>query len=137
MEGLLWRVRVAVLWVAMAVCMSATVISVIVTPGNTLMQGEAEGGPITTELLLFASLFWLVPLAMAVLTLALKDTEARWANAVVAIVAAVMWGSELPAAVIDGAAFSVEMLMSVVAVLIGLLIAWHAWKWPVGSESMA
>jgi len=44
MEGMLWRVRVAVLWLAMAVCMSATVISVIVTPGNTLMQGEMEGG---------------------------------------------------------------------------------------------
>jgi len=74
---------------------------------------------------------------MAVLTLALKDTAARWANAVVAIVAAVTWGSELPAAVIDGAAFSVDMLMSVVAVLLGLLIAWHAWKWPVGTESVA
>lgn len=137
MEGLLWRVRVAVLWVAMAVCMSAHVIAVIVTPGNTLMQGEMEGGPITTELLLFASLFWLVPLAMAVLALALKDAAARWANAVVALVAAVLWGSELPAAVIDGAAFSAEMLMAIVAALLGLLIAWHAWRWPVGSESMA
>jgi hypothetical protein len=137
MEGLIWRVRVSVLWVAMAVLMSAHVIAVIVTPGNTLMQGEMEGAPITTEMLLFASLFWFVPLAMAVLALVLQDAAARWANGLVGLVAAVLWGSELPFAVMDGGAFSAEMTAAVVAALVGLLIAWHAWKWPVEHVSMA
>ncbi len=137
MEGLLWRVRVSVLWIALAVLFVGAILLVFATPGNTLLQGEAEGGPITTEMLLFASLFWLVPLGMAVLTLALQDAAARWTNGIVGLVAAIMYVWDLAETAASSATFTPEMLMSVISVGVGLLIAWHAWKWPVEFPSMA
>jgi len=135
MEHLLWRVRVSVLWLALAIGMSATMILVMVTPGNSLIAGEMEGAPITTELLFLTSLFWLVPLGMSILTLALEETAARWTNAVMALVATVLYVWDLTESLAGGASFSAEMLMTVAAVVFAALIGVHAWKWPVETGS--
>jgi len=69
MEILLFKIKIAVLWIFLAVAMSASMILWFMAPGaiDEIMSGMAEGMQITTGLLLFFLLFWLIPLVMAFL----------------------------------------------------------------------
>ena len=71
MEMLAWRIRIAVLWVFIAVGMSASMFLALVTPGNLaeVMEGGFGDMEFTAGALMFMSLFWLVPLIMAFFTL--------------------------------------------------------------------
>jgi hypothetical protein len=80
------------------------------------------------------ALSWFIPMAMAYLTLVLKDAANRRTNAVLGVVWAV--GSiaaliDQPAGISAGADFVV-----IVAILVALLIVWHARKWPRPTEVM-
>jgi len=70
MEILLLKIRIAVLWIFLAVATSASMILWFMATGgiDEIMSGMAEGMQISTGLLLFFLLFWLIPLAMAFLT---------------------------------------------------------------------
>jgi len=58
METLAWKVRIAVLWIFLAVMMSASVGLVLLEPGaiEEIMTGEMEGTEISEGLLLMSSL---------------------------------------------------------------------------------
>ncbi len=69
---------------------------------------------------------------MAYLTLVLTDAANRRTNALLGAVTAVSRVSGLigqPAGTYAGVGF-----VLIVAILVALLIVWHAWKWPRGAE---
>ena len=136
MELLAWKFRVSTLWIFLGVGMLAGMFAVVM-PSDVLAKyiatGEFEGEKIdATMLALMVGLFCLLPLAMAFLTLVLRDPINRYANAVVGVVATVMWTWDL--AEHAGKGLEIGALITVTLIIAGLLIVWHAWKWPKPAE---
>jgi hypothetical protein len=97
--------------------------------GQYIATGEFEGEKIdATMLAVMVALFCLVPLAMAFLTQVLKDPINRYANAVLGVVATVMWAWDLAEHSSKG--LEIGALLTVGLIIAGLLIVWHAWRWP-------
>ena len=76
MTSVLWRMRVAVLWIFVAVSMSAHILLALTMPGmlDDLMEGRIGEMEITGGVITFFAVFWIVPLTMAFLTLTLRDS---------------------------------------------------------------
>lgn len=132
MEILLLKIRIAVLWIFLAVAMSASMILWFMAPGaiDEIMSGMAEGMQISTGLLLFFLLFWLIPLAMAFLSITLKDLANRKANIILGIIFTVFYIGHLFMHLIKGPLTILIVLMCVLMILLPALIFWYAWKWP-------
>ena len=132
---LTWKLRITVLWIFFAVGESATMALLMFEPGGIrgLMAGELWGANThSAGVQINMALYWLLPMALAYLTLVLKDTANRRMNAVVGAVSAASGISLLigqPAWMSAGANFVV-----IVGSLVALLIVWHAWKWPRPTE---
>jgi hypothetical protein len=130
MELLRWKTRIAVLWVLMAVAMSAHSIMAFMEPGmiEEIMSGKIEGAVLTPGMLIFMALFWLVPLWLAFVTMTLKNSPNRWVNFVLGIIFTVLniWHF------IEHLAppSPVQILIVGSTVVATALIAWYAWKWP-------
>ena len=125
MEILRWKTRIAVLWVFMAVAMSAHSIVYFLEPGAI---AEIEAMQLSAGMLLFMALFWWVPLVMAVLSLTLKDSANRWANFVLGIVFTILNIVHLTEHLAQPSAHQILLIGSTVVVT--GLIAWFAWRWP-------
>ena len=131
MELLRWKARLSVLWVFMAVAMSAAMVLFFMTPGviEEVMAGEIEGMQISDGLLVFFALLWLIPLIMAVLCLTLRDVLSRWTNFVLGIIFAIFWLADAIGDLTRGG-LSGYMLMGVSMIVVAALIAWQAWILP-------
>jgi hypothetical protein len=135
-ELLAWKLRVSTLWIYLGVGMLAGMFAVVMPAdvlGTYIATGEFEGERIDATLLaVMVGLFCLLPLTMAFVTLVLKDPINRYANAVVGVVATVMWTWDLA----EHASKGVEIgaLLTVTLIIASLLIVWHAWKWPKAAE---
>jgi hypothetical protein len=131
MEELVWKIRISVLWLTMGVGMSGAMILQMFVPDfiNNIIAGEIGEMEISTGLLLMMSIFWIVFLSMAFLTLILKDTANRYTNAVLGIFFAIYLIIEIYMS-LSMQEFSGSNLIQVFGVLFSLLIFWHAWKWP-------
>jgi len=131
MEHLAFKIKISVLWLIYAGAVDASGALYFMMPGviEKVMAGTWVEMQISTGFLLFASLFWLIPLTMAFLTLILKYTANRWANFVLGIVLAV-----LNLAVVIGYLSRGELgghlLMGISMIVVPALIAWYAWNWP-------
>jgi len=125
MEILRWKTRIAVLWVFMAVAMSAHSIFSFMVPELVEEMWEMEMGP---GMMLFMALFWLIPLIMAVLSLTLKDSPNRWANFILGIVFTILNIVHFTEHLSPPSACQILIIGSTVVVT--GLIAWFAWKWP-------
>jgi hypothetical protein len=136
MEKLALKIRLAVLWLFVAVTMSANTILYFIVPGviDEIKAGEVVGMQVGPELLLVMAVtyFW-VPLVMAVLSLTLKDKANRWANIVLGIFYAGFFLFELIMNIIT-VAYSYVILMDTSAIVVAALIAWYTYKWP-GQEA--
>jgi Family of unknown function (DUF6326) len=132
---LTWKLRITVLWIFLAVCQSAGMVLLIIKPGaiRDLMAGQLWGTNIDSAAAqINIALIFLVPMAMAYLTLVLNDAANRWTNAVLGGLGAFSQISLLigqPAGTPAGVNF-----VSIVGSLVALLIVWHAWKWPRRAE---
>ena len=138
MELLTWRLRVSTLWIFLAVGTLAAFFAVVM-PANVLSEylatGQLEGEAMdATMLALMVGLFVLLPLAMAFLTLALRDPVDRFANGIMGALAAVMWTWDLAESVSKEPSISGGPVLTATLILAGLLIVWHAWKWPKPAE---
>jgi len=114
-----------VLWIFMAVAMSAHSVLYFMEPGAI---GEMEGMQLGAGMLFFMAIFWWVPLVMAVLSLILKDTTNRWANFALGIVFTVLNIVHLTEHLAQPSAYLILLIGSTVVVT--GLIAWFAWRWP-------
>jgi hypothetical protein len=131
-ELLAWKLRVSTLWIFLGVGMLAGMVALMLQPGvlaEFIATGEFEGEKLDATLVtLMTILFCLLPLAMAFLTLALRDPINRYANAVLGALAAVMWTWDLAEHASKG--LEIGAVITITLIIAGLLIVWHAWKWP-------
>jgi hypothetical protein len=132
-EKIALKIRLAVLWLFVAVAMSANTILYLVVPGviDEVRTGEVVGMQTTPELLLVMAItyFW-VPLVMAVLSLSLRGRGNRLANIVLGIFYSVFILFELVMN-ITTVAYPYLILMDISAIVVSGLIAWYAWKWRI------
>lgn len=131
---LTWKLRITVLWISLAAWQSASVTLLLTEPGvlRDLMAGHVEGVDVQSAgAQIVTALSWLVPMAMAYLTLVLNDDTNRSTNALLGGGGALYGVTALTAAPAGAAG---AQLVGGVAILVNLLILWHAWKWPRPSE---
>jgi len=120
-----WKIRISVLWIFMAVAMSAHSVLAFMEPGAMEQIGEMQ---ISAGVFLFMALFWWVPLVMAVLSVTLKDLANRWTNIILGIVFTALNIFHLIEHLADPSAHQILIIGSTVVVT--ALIFWHALKWP-------
>jgi len=136
METLRYETKIAVLWVVMAVCISAH--SIMVAADPTAMERMAEeAAAMGPGMWLFLALFWLVPLWMAFVTMAVKGSCNRWANFVLGIIFTILnifhffeCGVPLTQTGPLTEPTAQHILLVGSTVVATALIAWYAWKWP-------
>ena len=129
MEDLsLYKIKLAVLWLFLAVAYSAYTILDAARPSVAgIKLGDVyEGIVVTEELLVFFTLLWLIPLTMAFLSLMLKDSVNRWSNIILSIFYAAIWVIDM----IEGGLLLAQYLLNVSMIVVAALIVWYAWKWP-------
>jgi len=137
MESLTLKIKIAVLWLFMAVAYSAHMALSIFEPG--VIQQIADGKiQITEGEFIFSAFFaWLIPLTMAFLSVTLKDSANRRANIILGIVITVgnifhLLFEQLAQPSIHMAQPSVhQLLLNLSTVVVTALIVWYAWRWPV------
>ena len=86
MDGLLFRTRVAVLWVALTVAAMGSWLLILFEAGRLeeLLAGTIEGEPLDDTVRLTFTALVMLPLVMAGVTLMLSDRVNRWVNVVAA-----------------------------------------------------
>lgn len=136
MEILIWKTRITVLWLCMAVAYSAHMALSIFEPGviKLITDGEMQ---ISEVEFIFSALFaWLVPLTMAFLSMTLKDLINRRTNIVLGIVISIfnifhLVFEQLSQPSIHMTQPSVhQFLLNLAIVAVTALIVWYAWRWP-------
>ena len=127
METLRWKTRIALLWVFMAVAMSAHSLFAFMDPALIEeMMAELEAtGP---GMLVFMALFWLVPLWLAFVSMTVKDSCNRWTNFVLGIIFTIWSIFHLFQPCVGTQVHQILLIGS--TVVVAALIAWYAWKWP-------
>jgi hypothetical protein len=125
MRILQWKIRISLLWIFMAVAMSAHSALAFMEPGAMEQIGEMQMG---AGMFLFMAIFWWVPLVMAVLSVTLKDLVNRWTNMILGIVFTALNIFHLIEHLTQPSAHQILIIGSTVVVT--ALIFWHALKWP-------
>ena len=136
METLRWKTRIVVLWLIAAEAYSAHMIMVTIDPVSMKKMLE-WGAKIDAGGWLFGAIYWLIPLWMAFVTIAVKGSSNRWANFVLGIVVTIlgiyhffMCGVPLVNPVLFSEPTVHHSLLLGTAVVATALISWYAWKWP-------
>jgi len=133
-EPLVWKLRVSMLWIFLGVGQLAAILAAFLLPdvlSEVIATGAFEGMKIDNNLwALFMIVFTLLPLAMAFLTLALRDPINRYANAILGVLITVGWAFDVVEHLSKELAISGGVVICGTMAIAGLLIVWHAWKWP-------
>lgn len=118
------ELRITVLWIFLAIGMSAAMILYIMGPGviDDIIAGEMEGMEISAGILMIFALFWLIPLIMAYLTLVLKDTANRYANAILGLFFGIFYIIDISGHLSRGEEFGGHALVGVAGIIVAFLI---------------
>lgn len=124
LNALSFRTRVAVLWVAVAVALSAGMLLYVFVPGavEEMLAGEIEGETLNDAVGFRLAVFVIIPLAMTAVTLLLRDRVNHYVNLIAAL-AYGLFGVYAVGGEVLGGHFDAHVLMSAVAIALGLLIA--------------
>ena len=125
MQDLTLKIRISLLWLFMAVAMSAHSVLAFMEPGAIEEIGEMAMGP---GMMLFMALFWWVPLVIAVLTFILRNSANRWTNIVLGIIFTILNIYHLVEHVADPSAHQILIIASTVVATV--LVVWFAFKLP-------
>jgi len=127
METLRCKTRIAVLWVLMAVAMSAHSLFAFMEPGamEELAEELAAMGP---GMMIFMVLFCLVPLWLAFMSLTVKGSANRWVNFILGIIFTILNIGHFIEHLAPPSPTQILIVGSTVVAT--ALIAWYAWKWP-------
>jgi len=125
MEDPIYKIRVSMLWIYMAVAMSAHSVLAFMEPG---MMEQMAAMQMSAGMMVFLALFWLAPLTMAFLSVTLKDSANRLANMIMGIVFTALNIFHLSEHLAHPSAQQLLIIGSTVVVT--ALVAWYAWKWP-------
>ena len=133
MENILLKVRIEVLWIFLAVAMSASMILYFMEPGaiEEIMTGIMEGLKINSGTIIFFSLFWLIPMAMAFLSVTLQDIINRKINIILGIIFTIFYIVHLFMHLMRGELPLDHLIMCLLMILLPVLILWYALKWPI------
>ena len=127
MEVLRWKTRIALLWVFMVLAMAAHNALFLWQPNGLEILAE-ESASIGAGMLVFMSLFWLIPLWMSFVSMTVKGPANRWVNFVLGIIFTILNIVHLVEHLASPAFAQILILGS--AIVVTALIAWYAWKWP-------
>ena len=123
------KTKSAVLWILMAVFMSAHGVLALIEPGiiNQVETGEWYLGWDPAQLLFGMSLFWIIPLWMAFLSVTLKGTANRWLNIIVGVVFTIIniWHITQPCCIMIH-----QQLVVLSTIIAAALVIYHAWMMP-------
>ena len=136
MEILIWKTRIALLWVLMVLADVAHSLLVVWEPGGqermiSRLEVLGAGG------MLFEATFSLIPLWMAFVTITIRDPWNRWSNLVLGVAFTFLnifhfFLCGVP--LIEGGPVTRPMAHHILlvgsTVVATALIAWYAWKWP-------
>lgn len=136
MEILIWKTRIALLWVLMVLADVAHSLLVVWEPGGqermiSRLEVLGAGG------MLFEATFSLIPLWMAFVTITIRDPWNRWSNLVLGVAFAFLnifhfFLCGVP--LIEGGPVTRPMAHHILlvgsTVVATVLVAWYAWKWP-------
>jgi hypothetical protein len=122
MGALLYRTRVAVLWVAVAVAMSGSLLLGLIGPGalEEMLAGKMEGEPLDDATRFLLTALVLIPLVMAGVTLLVSDRVNRYLNLVAGLALGLL--GALPVMEILDGTFDGHVVMALTAAALGLLI---------------
>ncbi len=134
----MWKIRISVLWIYLAVAMSAGMVLWLMGEGviEEVIEGTMEGLEISHGTLVLFALFWIIPLTMAFMTLVLEDKPNRWSNLILGIFFAFFYAFDVANHLSEGGATAGHILMGIVGVVVAAMIFWHGWKWPVETPSL-
>ena len=141
MEVLTRKMRISVLWLTMAVAMSAHMALSIFEPGVIKLITIGDMRMTEGEFIFSAIYAWLIPLTMAFLSVTLKDSTNRSANIILGIVLTVgnishLLFEQLAQPSIHMAQPSVhQLLLNCSTVAATSLVVWYSWKWPKHREA--
>ena len=136
MGNLTLKIKIAVLWLFMAVAYSAHMALSIFEPGviELVADGEMQ---LSEGDFIFSVLFaWLIPLTMAFLSLTLKDLANRRANIILGIVLTAVNIFHLLFEQLAQPSFHMaqpsihQLILNISTVVVTALIVWYAWRWP-------
>ena len=124
MNALSFRTRVAVLWVAVAVALSGSMLLYLFMPGalEEMLAGEIEGETLDDALGYLLAGMMIIPLVMAAVTLLVRDWVNRYVN-LIAGMALGLFGVWAAVRETSADGFNVHILMNVVACVLAFLIA--------------
>ena len=127
MESMSLKIRLSVLWIFMGVAFPRC--TSYLNPGviEKILAGEMAVYQ-SPEMLLLGALAWLIPFAMAFLSVTLRDSPNRWANIILGIVFTGLNIGHLTIHLAEPDAHDILIVGSTIVVT--ALIAWYAWKWP-------
>ncbi len=123
MNDPLFKTRVAVLWVAVAVALSGSLLLGLFTPGTLeeLLAGEIEGETLDDATGSFLATLVIIPLALAGVTLLVSDRVNRYLNPIAGL-AFGLFGAWAAVSEILGGHLDGHVVMVVTAVALALLI---------------
>ena len=123
-----WKIKIAVLWLIGMLANLIRELIMLLEPGviEQIMAGQFEGQTIGPELMLLLSVIFLIPLIMAFLSLALRNSVNRWANIIVILVYLAFNLVLLARYLMNSSAYAV--LLNLTGDVAAVLIAWYAWK---------
>ncbi len=124
MDSLILKIRIAILWIFMAVASLSHY--VIVSPEELHIFQSIMKQP---GALLFWAILLLIPFVMAFLSVTLEDVLNRKVNMIIGVIFVGLNVIHLfgcPVARLSAHQF----LLVVSTILIAILIVWYAWKWP-------
>ena len=133
MELLRCKARISALWIVMAVGTVASMFLNLLRPGTIeeVMAGMMEGQELSEGMLAFMSLFFVIPIILAILCLTLKGSANRWLNFVFGI----LWFGWMVFEIVghmtmgEGICLSGGLMMGTGLVL-SAFIPYFAWKLP-------
>lgn len=124
LNALSFRTRVAVLWVAVAVALSAGMLLYVFVPGavEEMLAGEIEGETLNDAVGFRLAVFVIIPLVMAAVTLLIRDRVNHYVNLIAAL-AYGLFGVYAVGGEVLGGHLDAHVMMSAVAIALGFLIA--------------
>jgi len=79
-------------------------------------------------MLVFMSLFWLIPMWLAFLSMTLKDSSNRWVNFILGIIFTLLSIWHFIGHLAEPSTEQILIIGS--TIVAAALIVWYAWKWP-------
>ena len=120
------RLKLSALWTSLMFCYVYGDYFGLYPPGQLkgMLEGNGPIGPTSQGSLVAVSVLLLVPSLMTFLPVVLPSILNRWLNIALALIYTAVVAITMPGS------WAFYLLFSSVEILLSLLIAWYAWRWP-------